>query len=327
MSEINLNNSNEKLNLIIEKYSHIFYKYENVTDKKNIDEIKNINLQGFLYIFDTLDDSNFIHKIGKTEITIFERLSGYNKKNIKNIEFINCNLSTEREKIIKMFLNLKTNISPIRGTEYFSNCRNLLKVLLIITYFINDDFINSSDILDIIDNIIKDINSKNMDEIIVENYFLSNIFNTSRLIKKENNLLLTCEFCKSNFSCKSSLNYHQKNVKYCLDIQKQLNTSFKEVLFKCEYCNKDFNSKKIYVRHKDTCKKKLIQENISEKDIEINNLKLQYEKELEKKKNIYEKEIIEYKNELKNKNEQLKKIENELDNIKKYLFEKAFNKN
>lgn len=34
MSELNLNNSNEKLNLIIEKYSHIFYKYENVIDKK-----------------------------------------------------------------------------------------------------------------------------------------------------------------------------------------------------------------------------------------------------------------------------------------------------
>jgi transposase-like protein len=68
-----------------------------------------------------------------------------------------------------------------------------------------------------------------------------------------------CEFCKSTFSTKSSLNYHQKTVKYCLDIQQQLNSSFKkEDIYKCEYCNKEFNVKNSYIRHKESCKEKVI---------------------------------------------------------------------
>jgi hypothetical protein len=107
----------------------------------------------------------------------------------------------------------------------------------------------------------------------------------------------SCEFCKSTFSTKGTLSNHQKTVKYCLDIQQKLNSSFKkEDIYKCEYCNKNFNTKSSYIRHKDTCKEKVIKENISEKELEINNMKLYYEKETEKQKNNYEKEIEKQKN-------------------------------
>jgi len=176
----------------------------------------------------------------------------------------------------------------------------------------------------------------------------------------------SCDFCKSTFSTKGTLVIHQKKVKYCLDIQKKINETIqeKEELYKCEFCNKEFNFKNSYIRHKDTCKEKILKEKNNEKDKEINNLKLQYEKELEKKieklkiknekelekqKNSYEKELekqkneyeiklIKSENELKLKNEQLKKLEdkydsfiNEIKNEKietnKYLLEQACSKN
>ena len=53
-----------------------------------------------------------------------------------------------------------------------------------------------------------------------------------------------CEFCKYTFSTKSSLNYHQKNAKFCLDIQKKNNIllNIKREEFSCTYCNKIFDS-------------------------------------------------------------------------------------
>jgi len=156
---------------------------------------------------------------------------------------------------------------------------------------------------------------------------------------------IECEFCKTTFSSKSSLNYHKKKVKYCLDIQKQLNKipQEKEEIYKCEFCNKKFNFKNSYVRHKDTCKEKIIKENISEKDIELNKLKIYYEEQLKKQKNEYEKELEKQKNEyeiklleekfkhekeiVEYKNEQIKKLENENLEINKYILEQACIKN
>jgi hypothetical protein len=191
-----------------------------------------------------------------------------------------------------------------------------------------------------------------------------------------------CNFCNTVFASKGNLTTHQKNVKYCLNIQKQYNSSLKEEFFKCEFCNKQFNSKKSHIRHKDICKEKVIKENNNEKELEIinlklqhekelekqknekyeeiknlklqhekelekqknekykeiKNLKLQHEKELEKQKNEYEIKLIKSENELKLKNEQLKKLEdkydsfiNEIKNEKietnKYLLEQACSKN
>ncbi len=64
-----------------------------------------------------------------------------------------------------------------------------------------------------------------------------------------------CEFCNKNFSSKSSLNYHQKTVKYCLEIQKNKTLTEpkdnSEDFFKCEFCNKNFTIKKSLIRHSD----------------------------------------------------------------------------
>jgi hypothetical protein len=59
-----------------------------------------------------------------------------------------------------------------------------------------------------------------------------------------------CEFCKSIFSCKRSLKYHQKNAKYCLKIQGKDNATFT-----CTGCNKSFYRKFVYQRHIKKCKK------------------------------------------------------------------------
>ena len=63
----------------------------------------------------------------------------------------------------------------------------------------------------------------------------------------------------------SSLNYHQKTAKYCLEIQgKEVSNEYK-----CEYCDKLFSTKYSFNSHIDVCKESK-------------------EKDIEKYKNLYE---------------------------------------
>lgn len=63
---------------------------------------------------------------------------------------------------------------------------------------------------------------------------------------------MDCEFCHKKFSTKQNLLYHQKNTKYCLDLQGKSNENFM-----CEYCNKVFTCKQRLTIHiKETCKLK-----------------------------------------------------------------------
>ena len=48
---------------------------------------------------------------------------------------------------------------------------------------------------------------------------------------------IACEYCNYQFKNKSSLNYHQKNTKYCLEIQGKTHSNFK-----CDTCNKFLSS-------------------------------------------------------------------------------------
>jgi hypothetical protein len=98
-----------------------------------------------------------------------------------------------------------------------------------------------------------------------------------------------CEFCKSIFSCKRSLKYHQKNAKYCLKIQGKDNATFT-----CTGCNKSFYRKFVYQRHIKKCKKteKLVDQ--EKKITELTNLlstKNLYISNLLSNKNLYEKNI------------------------------------
>ncbi len=67
---------------------------------------------------------------------------------------------------------------------------------------------------------------------------------------------IECEFCKSELSNKYTLNFHKKNNKKCLEIQKKSSGDIKCSLKQCEFCNKSFNSSNLKT-HLLTCKIKI----------------------------------------------------------------------
>jgi hypothetical protein len=63
---------------------------------------------------------------------------------------------------------------------------------------------------------------------------------------------MNCEYCKKEFSSKSSLNNHKKTAKFCLKLQNKKEDDINN--FKCEYCDKIFTSKQPLLTHLNTCK-------------------------------------------------------------------------
>jgi len=125
-----------------------------------------------------------------------------------------------------------------------------------------------------------------------------------------------CEFCKTGFTKKSNLSSHQKTTKYCLEIQKN-SIDINNI---CEYCNKNFNTKRSLDKHLETCKEKekknkeKIKFELKDKDDLIKKL----ENELIKKGN----ELLEYKIENKYKNDLINKLEKELIKLENQLLKK-----
>jgi hypothetical protein len=86
---------------------------------------------------------------------------------------------------------------------------------------------------------------------------------------------MECEFCKTTLKSLSSLNYHKKTNKKCLEKQNILTDKF----IPCEFCNKTFANKTLKI-HLLSCKNKkvkekddIIEELLKEKDITDNLLK------------------------------------------------------
>ena len=100
---------------------------------------------------------------------------------------------------------------------------------------------------------------------------------------------MECQFCKSILKTLSSLNYHMKNNKKCLEIQYETVDNVKSDLIICEYCNKSFSNIK---KHSNICKEK--KKEIKEKfELEFENFKIEnekmqddYEKRYKNSKNI-----------------------------------------
>ena len=112
-----------------------FNKYSNITDLKDITDTN------LLYIFNAfcydenisviLPENSF--KIGKTDATLYKRLSQYNPHvNTGVIECIQCTYPGKREHLLKTFLKEKTNIRPVCGQEYFKDCKDYIKYLILI---------------------------------------------------------------------------------------------------------------------------------------------------------------------------------------------------
>lgn len=91
-------------------------------------------------------------------------------------------------------------------------------------------------------------------------------------MSKEDLLNLECKYCNTVFNSKSNLTSHQKNAKYCLELQGKN----KRTEFVCDICNKNFTSKRSLNEHyKKICSgvEKVIQNSFTEKEKEINILK------------------------------------------------------
>jgi hypothetical protein len=58
-----------------------------------------------------------------------------------------------------------------------------------------------------------------------------------------------CEYCVKKFKTKSLLNAHQKNAKYCLEIQGNICSGN----FACHFCYRDFPDKNTVLSHHKNC--------------------------------------------------------------------------
>jgi len=108
---------------------------------------------------------------------------------------------------------------------------------------------------------------------------------------------MECQFCKKNFVSNSSLNYHKKTAKYCLEIQGKINNI--ENIYKCK-CDKIFTTKQHFITHNQNCLKikieeiennenKLLKEELIKKEI----LLISYKEQLEKQEINYKEQISE----------------------------------
>ncbi len=340
----------------IQNHSKYFKKYD------NLNTVEKLSLTGWLYIFTaycydadiTKILPEFTDKFGKTLNELIERLTQYNDEvNIKNIEAIQCSLPCERERLVKAYLKNRTSIKPVVGNEYFTNCRNLIKVLMLIIVYINDEDIikyetsyskhNKNDTLytelfEKIDKYIDEIKKDDEFEIKIEE-------NINTIIPKneEEKVIQICKFCNKQYNNLSSLNYHQKTAKFCLKLQKNKqeedsnsnndntdtnNESDIETNFSCEDCDKIFTTKFSLIRHYAICNIRILKDTLNQ---ELKLKEEQYLKdksELEKQIIIFQYELKEKDNQIKEKENQISKLENtikEKDNLLVKIFEKLIN--
>ena len=156
--------------------------------------------------------------------------------------------------------------------------------------------------------------------------------------------MITCDFCKKEFTAKYLLTRHQKTTKYCLLLQdknklivenqenknqenknqENKNQEEKEIKkkFNCEYCSKEVSSKQNLNKHLEICQmKEMVNKNIyNELKTTYENLKINYTKMEEEytslkdirtdniKINIFLKNLKEEYNKLKFENQKLEYI-------------------
>ena len=70
---------------------------------------------------------------------------------------------------------------------------------------------------------------------------------------------MECKFCKKQLSTVGNLNYHIKNNKNCLEIQKNQDQNDNNNLVSCDFCKKSFSNKTLKV-HLKSCKNKIIKQ-------------------------------------------------------------------
>ncbi len=237
----------------LSKYESHFVKYP---DKKSIHN----TYCNWLYLFNVdkysdnpsiiLPENSF--KFGYTTTTMMLRLSQYNAGiNIYNIECIRCNFPQERETVLKQYIRLKTELNATCGTEYYTNCKPIIKVLFLIIVSLSDN-----DILEYY----KDRNESLLNRI----HSTYSIVLTNKSCKlnmnanvinnvsydKENSV---CQYCLKSYSSMYVLLKHQQTAKFCLEMQQKTNA---DVMHTCTFCSNSFTLKSIYDKHLNVCKEK-----------------------------------------------------------------------
>ena len=96
---------------------------------------------------------------------------------------------------------------------------------------------------------------------------------------------MECNFCKSILKTLSSLNYHKKSNKKCLELQNRTVENVKSSLVMCNFCNIKFTNIKTHLL---SCK---IKKNEYFENLQEEFKKLQKENKKLKKK--YQKKILE----------------------------------
>jgi hypothetical protein len=116
---------------------------------------------------------------------------------------------------------------------------------------------------------------------------------------------MDCEFCKKTFSSKPNLVAHQKNAKYCLELQGKSNDHFK-----CNYCEKVFTCQQRLTEHKmSVCKMKdkaNYETEISKIKDEFSVYKNQEKNRIQEKDSYYQEKEAYYQEKLKDKDEKLR---------------------
>ena len=106
-----------------------------------------------------------------------------------------------------------------------------------------------------------------------------------------------CEFCEKVFKKKYNLSKHQKNAKYCIEIQKSTT---------CLICKRTFSSKYSLSRHLLTCQKTEKEDKYSDKY--YFDIIQEKDKQLKRQRDEYEKRISEL-------NQQVQNLQDKIENI------------
>ncbi|HJN75288.1 MAG TPA: C2H2-type zinc finger protein, partial [Myxococcota bacterium] len=123
---------------------------------------------------------------------------------------------------------------------------------------------------------------------------------------EHNNTKMECKYCKNNFSSKYSLRYHQKTAKYCIKIQGKRTNAFR-----CDFCKKTLSTKQNLMIHQSIC---------SHYNKYLNNQKWEEEKkmlmkEYELRLQTTNSKIRDLQDQLINKDETIKELQDKLENI------------
>jgi hypothetical protein len=133
-----------------------------------------------------------------------------------------------------------------------------------------------------------------------------------------------CNYCEKNFKSKSSLNYHIKTAKSCIQKRPE-NLNYVTQIYKCNFCNKDCTTQYNLNLHLMSCKEHLVCKRNEDiiKSLEEMKIKLN---EKESQLNLKDDIIQEIKNDRERVLNELKNLQDKLAWMANHAIEKAIDK-